>query len=149
MSNEFLNESHDILNESESDSESEILKKLTPFKKPRPYKDLLKDVESLVIQSKRQISIIQLLRDDLDFKKLQLSTISKERDELKRKVDKLEKEIETYGKLIEKLQGYEGGRVENKRIKNVSQRSTASHHHATRRHASQRKKSGTLRRVQR
>jgi hypothetical protein len=37
----------------------------------------------------------------------------------------------------------------NKRIKNVSQRSTASHHHATRRHSSQRKKSGTLRRVRR
>jgi hypothetical protein len=37
----------------------------------------------------------------------------------------------------------------NKRIKNVSKRSTASHHHATRRHSSQRKKSGTLRRVQR
>jgi hypothetical protein len=37
----------------------------------------------------------------------------------------------------------------NKRIKNVSKHSTASHHHATRRHSSQRKKSGTLRRVQR
>ena len=37
----------------------------------------------------------------------------------------------------------------NKRIKNVSKYSTASHHHATRRHSSQRKKSGTLRRVQR
>ena len=37
----------------------------------------------------------------------------------------------------------------NKRIKNVSKRSTASYHHATRRHSSQRKKSGTLRRVQR
>jgi hypothetical protein len=37
----------------------------------------------------------------------------------------------------------------NKRTKNVSKRSTASHYHATRRHASQRKKSGTLRRVQR
>jgi hypothetical protein len=37
----------------------------------------------------------------------------------------------------------------NKRIKNVSKHSTASHYHATRRHSSQRKKSGTLRRVQR
>ena len=37
----------------------------------------------------------------------------------------------------------------NKRIKHVSKRSTASRHHATRRYPSQRKKSGTLRRVQR
>ena len=49
-----------------------------------------------------------------------------------------------YSLIAEALQG-----GNNKRIKNVSKRSTASHHHATRRHSSQRKKSGTLRRVQR
>ena len=55
-----------------------------------------------------------------------------------------------YDVIVEALQDPSNRRGgNNKHIKNVSQRSTASHHHATRRHASQRKKSGTLRRVQR
>jgi len=49
-----------------------------------------------------------------------------------------------YDLVVEALQG-----GNNKRIKNVSKRSTSSYHHATRRHPSQRKKSGTLRRMQR
>ena len=55
-----------------------------------------------------------------------------------------------YDLVVEALQDPSNRRGgNNKRIKNVSKRSTASHHHATRRYSSQRKKSGTLRRVQR
>jgi hypothetical protein len=55
-----------------------------------------------------------------------------------------------YDLVVEALQDPSNRRGgNNKRLKNVSKRSTASHYHATRRHSSQRKKSGTLRRVQR
>ena len=55
-----------------------------------------------------------------------------------------------YDLVVEALQDPSNRRGgNNKRIKNVSKHSTAPHHHATRRHPSQRKKSGTLRRVQR
>ena len=76
----------------------------------------------------------------IDLLKIHNETCKKERDELTRKIDTLNQENEKYILLLEELSSSQrklkGGN--NKRIKNVSKRSTASHHHATRRHSSKR-----------
>lgn len=87
----------------------------------------------------------------IDLLKIHNVTCKKEKDELTLKIDTLNQENEKYVLLLEELSSSQRKRNggNNKRIKYVSKRSTASNHHATRRHPSQRKKSGTLRRVQR
>ena len=87
----------------------------------------------------------------IDLLKIHNITCKKEKDELTLKIDTLNQENEKYVLLLEELSSSQRKRNggNNKRIKHVSKRSTASRHHATRRHTSQRKKSGTLRRMQR
>ena len=95
---------------------------------------LEEDIESLLEDMTKQNAKIDVLK--MAQKRLQL-----EKKELQSTYDLLKARVSD----LTGRKPIQGGN--NKRIKNVSKRSTASHHHATRRHSSQRKKSGTLRRV--
>lgn len=90
------------------------------------------------------------LKEDNNLQAEQIKVLIQRRDALERAKKELQSNYHLLKARISDLTGrkpIQGGN--NKRIKNVSKHSIASHHHATRRHSSQRKKSGTLRRVQR
>ena len=76
----------------------------------------------------------------IDLLKIHNEACKKEKYELTSKMERLEKENEKYILLLEELSSSQRKRNggNNKRIKNVSKRSTASHNHATRRHSSRR-----------
>ena len=100
----------------------------------RENRELREDNEVLLKAMEEQNAKIDVLK--MAQKRLQL-----EKKELQSTYDLLKARVSD----LTGRKPIQGGN--NKRIKNVSKRSTASHHHATRRHTSQRKKSGTLRRV--
>jgi hypothetical protein len=76
----------------------------------------------------------------IDLLKIHNEACKKEKYELTSKIERLEKENEKYILLLEELSSSQRKRNggNNKRIKYVSKRSTASHNHATRRHSSKR-----------
>lgn len=76
----------------------------------------------------------------IDLLKIHNEACKKEKYELTSKIERVEKENEKYILLLEELSSSQRKRNggNNKRIKNVSKRSTASHNHATRRHSSKR-----------
>ena len=99
----------------------------------------------------RDRSLAPMTPNDQRVLRTQLTQIYGLTDEKAREIIEISSQHSSiYDLIVEALQDPSNRRGgNNKRIKNVSKRSTASHHHATRRHPSQRKKSGTLRRVQR
>jgi hypothetical protein len=118
------------------DSESSVERMGPPPSVPPSEMKLRKEIKGLREEIGYKNAMIDLL-------KMHNETCKKEKNDLHSKYEVLKQRVaDLTGKRV--LQG-----GNNKYIKNVSQRSTSSRHHATRRHASQRKKSGTLRRVQR
>lgn len=134
---------------SKSKAEME-LRKLTKEELIKKYLELdaiekeLRKNGSKIIRENRE------LREDNNLQAEQIKVLIRRRDALELEKKELQSTYDLLKARVSDLTGrkpIQGGN--NKRIKNVSKRSTASHHHATRRHSSQRKKSGTLRRVQR
>ena len=134
---------------SKSKAEME-LRKLTKEELIKKYLELdaiekeLRKNGSKIIRENRE------LREDNNLQAEQIKVLIRRRDALELEKKELQSTYDLLKARVSDLTGrkpIQGGN--NKRIKNVSKRSTASNHHATRRHSSQRKKSGTLRRVQR
>ena len=88
-------------------------------------RSLEEDIETLLEKMTKQNAIIEVLQ--MGKEKLQ-----KEMDQVKINNAVLQKRVSELTQALPR----QGGN--NKRIKNVSKRSTASHHHATRRHSSKR-----------
>jgi len=113
-------------------------------------KELRKYNRGIILENKALKEDIEILLHDMtkqnatiDVLKMGKERVEKEKHDLNIKYEVLKVRVSE----LESKMPIQGGN--NKRIKNVSKRSTASHYHATRRHASKRKKSGTLRRMQR
>ena len=93
--------------------------------KNRSLEEDIEDIETLLEKMTKQNAIIEVLQ--MGKEKLQ-----KEMDQVKINNAVLQKRVSELTQALPR----QGGN--NKRIKNVSKRSTASHHHATRRHSSKR-----------
>ena len=104
----------------------------------------------IIVENRRLNEEIESLLEDMTTQNAKIDVLKMGKERIEREKEEVNSKYEVLKVRVSELESkmpIQGGN--NKRIKHVSKRSTASRHHATRRHSSQWKKSGTLRRVQR